>query len=171
VEAAGLLLVGALVGYFVRLTEFRREKCLDAYASVAGTFLGAAHAGAALHSMYTQLGDQMASEPYRDEARGYWMAWGDAKEEFEAAVARVRMIGSDDMIGATEGLEDFIRANVESVPPLRRTSGTDGWGEAAKVGPAEVDRQCVKLAREFADLGRTEISRRRWLRRRRALRP
>lgn len=153
------LLVGAVLGYVVRLTEFRRERRLVAYGDFIGTFLAVAHAGAGLLSLYMQYGEGFRDEEHREESVRLWTDWGRAAESFEAATARLRLVGSDARRGDAEKLEDFITENVRRVPPVFLTEGTEGWGEAAKVGPARVDSEALRLARLFADRAHGEITR------------
>lgn len=153
------LLVGTFLGYFVRLTEFRREQRLQAYSDLVATFLSAAHAGAALHSLYFTFGEKFYLAENRPTVEPWWKTWADAAGQFEAAAARMRLVCSDAMLAEATKLEDFITANIRRVPPVYRTDGTEGWGESAKVGPSQVDADAVRLAREFADRGRDEVSR------------
>lgn len=158
--AVATLAGGAFLGYLVRLTEFRRERRLETYAQFIGTFLTAAHEGASLYSWAMARGGAINDPELVDETKVRWEAWGQAAGAFETATAQLRLIGGDTGRRKSEELEDFITANVRSVPPLHH-GDRDRWGEAATVGPAQIDKDAVRLAREFADETAPEITR--WL--------
>lgn len=48
-------IAGLVIGYLIRLNEFRRDRCLIAYSEFIGAFLAAAHAGAALFSARSSM--------------------------------------------------------------------------------------------------------------------
>jgi hypothetical protein len=155
--ALATLVLGAGIGYIARLSEFRRDKRLDAYAEFIGAFLSAVHGGASLYSIYMALGRSMYSADHRDEWREMWDAWTDADRSFENASARLRLIGSRGARLASEAVEAFYSANVQSVPPLTMSQDTSGWGAAAKSGPRTIERDAVAAARTFADKLQPEI--------------
>jgi hypothetical protein len=152
------LVGGAFIGYLVRLTEFRRERRLVAYAQFIAAFLTAAHAGASLLSLYMALGEKVRDAEHRDESMRWVIAWTEAARAFEAASARLRLVGSDASCSDAVVIEDFVTVNIRHVPPLYRTEGIAGWGEAAMVGPGKVDSEAVRLARAFADRAHGEIT-------------
>lgn len=167
------LVLGAVIGYVARLTEFRRERRLVAYGEFIGAFLTAAHTGAALLSMYMRWGEATYRD-HRDELANVWSTWGVAAQEFEGATARLFLIGSEACRTDAQTLEGFITSNVRQVPPLTRTEGLtradamSSWGTAAQTGPAKVDAEAVRLARLFADRAHGEITGLRRRRRERA---
>jgi hypothetical protein len=65
-------LAGLVIGYLVRLNEFRRDRRLDAYSAFIGAFLATAHAGVALFSVGIQQGDSFWAEENRDENSELW---------------------------------------------------------------------------------------------------
>jgi hypothetical protein len=155
--AAGL--AGLVFGYLIRLNEFRRDRRLIAYSEFVGAFLATAHGGAALFSVGIQQGERFWAEQNRDENSELWRAFGAVSQDFESATARLRLVGSDAVRADSESLEDFITQNIRNVEPLRRGAGVSAGGTAAKVGPAEVDREAVRLGRLFAARARGEVTR------------
>jgi hypothetical protein len=151
-------LAGLVIGYLIRLNEFRRDRRLVAYSELIGTFLATAHTGVALFSVGVQQGDRFFSEENREENLELWRTFWAASNEFEAATARLRLIGSAAVRADSEALEDFIAQNIRNVEPLRRGSGVSAGGAAAKVGPSEVDAEAVRLARLFADRSHGEVT-------------
>jgi len=152
-------LAGLVIGYLIRLNEFRRDRRLVAYSEFVGAFLTTAHAGAALFSVGIQQGDRFWAEENREVNSELWETFGSATQDFESATARLRMVGSDAVRIDSEALEDFITQNIRNVEPIRRGSGVSSGGDAAKVGPSEVDREAVRLARLFADRAHGEMTR------------
>lgn len=150
---------GLIIGYLIRLNEFRRDRRLVAYSEFIAAFLATAHAGAALFSIGVQQGEAFWAEENLESNSEVWRTFWAASNEFEAATTRLRLIGSDAVRADSEVLEDFITQNVRNVEPLRRGSGVSAGGAAAKIGPAEVDREAVRLARLFADRAHGEVAR------------
>ena len=156
---AGAALAGLLIGYLVRLNEFRRDRRLTAYSEFIGAFLVTAHSGAALVSAGAMRGEAFHAAENHAESALVWDTYGAALQEFESATARLRLVGSDAARIDSEALEDFIVQNIENVEPKRRGSGVSKGGAAAQVGPVEIDRQAVRLARLFADRSHGEVTR------------
>jgi hypothetical protein len=154
-------LLGLVIGYLIRLNEFRRDRRLVAYSEFIGAFLTTAHAGAALFSVGIQQGERFYAEEHRAENSDLWRSFGAAAEAFETATARLRLVGSDAVRADSEALEDFITQNIRNVEPLRRGDGVSAGGAAAKVGPSKVDSEAIRLARLFADRSHGEVTR--WL--------
>jgi hypothetical protein len=152
-------IAGLVIGYMIRLNEFRRDRRLIAYSEFIGAFLAAAHAGAALFSAGIQQGDRFWAEENHTLNSELWRAFGSASQGFESATARLRLVGSSAARIDSEVIEDFITQNIRNVEPLNRGTGVSAGGSAAKVGPAEVDRQAVRLARHFADRSHGEMTR------------
>jgi hypothetical protein len=88
-------LAGLVIGYLIRLNEFRRDRRLVAYSEFVGAFLAAAHAGAALFSVGVQQGERFFADENRAENSELWQTFGAAAQEFETATARLRLVGSD----------------------------------------------------------------------------
>ncbi len=154
------LFVGALLGYFLRSAEFRRDQRLKVYGEFMGAFLNVAHVGAGLYSVYPSLGDTIYNEN-ADKVRDLWPQWREAAQAFEDATARLRLIASKDVRGSSEAIEDFIASNVRAVAPLMPGGSTEGWGAAAKAGPRKVEEEAAQLSREFADYASQDVTR--WL--------
>jgi hypothetical protein len=140
----GAAFAGLIIGYLFRLTEFRRERRLVAYADFVASFLTAAHAGAALFSAGIQQGEAFFSEENRELGSDLWETFGRAAERFEAATACLRLVGSDSARVDSEVLEDFITENIRKVPPLAREAKLSDAGRAAQAanrrankGPAQ----------------------------------
>jgi hypothetical protein len=148
-----------VVGYLIRLNEFRRDRRLVAYSEFIGAFLATAHSGAALFSVGIQQGERFFSAENQEDNSELWRSFGAAAQDFESATAGLRLVGSDAVRSDSEALEDFITQNIRNVPPLRRDSKADTWGAAAGVGPSEVDSEAVRLARLFADRSHGEVTR------------
>ena len=157
VIGAGIALASGLVGYFLRSREFRREQRLRVYGEFVGAFLDAAHVGAGMASLYMQFGETLYGQN-AEMLRQPWTDWAMAAQRFEETTARLRIVASHRVRSASEELENFIFENVRRVPPLWRTEGTEGWGEAAKGGPRIVDETAVALARQFADRANREVT-------------
>jgi hypothetical protein len=153
------VLAGGVIGYLVRLNEFRRGRRLVAYSDFIGAFLDTAHAGAALFAAGIQKGESFFDEANRSRSSELWRSFGMSDQTFETATARLRLVGSDAVRADSEALEDFITQNIRNVEPLRRGSGVREGGAAAKVGPAKVDTEAVRLARLFADRSHGEVTR------------
>lgn len=149
------LVAGALIGYWVRLAEFRRETRLRVYGEFVGAFLGVAHLGAALFALYTSLRDKMYTavdyRPLVDDFR-------EAVRDFETGTAKLRLIAGANVRRKSEELEDFLKDNVRRVPPFRKSESMD-WGNAASRSPAAVATEANVMAREFADCAAPEVSR------------
>jgi hypothetical protein len=152
--------LAAILGYMARGGEFRRDRRFAVYTELAGSFVNAAHAGATLFSIHMQLGDKMRSNEHSEMTQRYWREWGDAAAAFETAMAKVRL-GSTAVVREAENLETFIEANVRKVPPLwpmTSPDAVDAWGEAAREGPAGVERAARKAAADFGSAARTDMS-------------
>lgn len=149
---------GLVIGYLIRLNEFRRDRRLVAYSDFVAAFLATAHAGAALFSVGVQQGPAFWADENREANSEVWRTFWAASNEFEATTTRLRLIGSDSVRADSEVLEDFITQNIRNVEPLRRGSGVSSGGAAAKIGPSEVDRKAVRLARAFADRAHGEVT-------------
>ena len=54
-----MALLAAMLGYVAKGQLFRRDRRFVVYSEFAGSFLRAAHAGAALFSIHMSLGDKM----------------------------------------------------------------------------------------------------------------
>lgn len=149
------LLLGATVGFFARAAEFRREQRLTVYGDFIGSFLDAAHEGAAMYSIWIQHGlDSTDAKRLLGER---WPAFGLALQNFETSTARLRLVGSAAAIHQSELLEEFIASNVRAVPPLHL--GDEGkWGSAAQVGSSKVDSEAVRVARKFADVAGKDVT-------------
>ena len=144
---AGLL--GAVVGFYFRAAEFRRDQRLKVYGDFIAAFISIGHEGAGGASLHMSYGDSLWGE-HREKLAAVWPIIAAALVNFEQATARLRLVASKDARIAAEELENFINQNVRSVPPLRQ-SKPDEWGDAAKVGPSKIDSETVRLARAFAD--------------------
>jgi hypothetical protein len=151
------LFVGAVVGFFFRTREFRREQRLTVYGEFGAAFLDTAHAGSQLYSLHVSLGDTIYGEK-SDKAIELWRTWTTASQRFEEAMVRLRLIASEKVRSASDELENFIAMNVRAVPPFGPASETQGWGDAAKIGPVEVDRAAMVMARRFADKASRDVT-------------
>jgi hypothetical protein len=149
---------GLVIGYLTRLNEFRRDRRLVAYSEFVGAFLATAHTGAALFSVGIQQGERFWAEENRGENSELWRTFGIVAQDFETATARLRLVGSTAVRADSEALEDFITQNIRNVEPIRRGSGVSAGGAAARVGPSEVDREAIRLARLFADRAHGEVT-------------
>lgn len=141
-------LLGGTIGFLARAAEFRRDQRLKVYGDFIAAFLDAAHEGAAIYSLAIQYGDK--STDGNALIAKQWPILGAALQTFEESVARLRLVGTAKAVNLSTQLETFINANVRAVPPLHRGDESK-WGKAASVGPSEVDREAVRLARTFAD--------------------
>lgn len=152
------LLVGALLGFFLRSREFRREQRLKVYGEFVAAFLDAARVGADLLSLYFTFGESLYNENATHAAEP-WKHWAAASKELEAAAARLRIVSSKRVRTASEELEDFFEHNVRALPPFRRGEPEPSeWGEAAQVGPAHVARVAIHRARKFADVAARDVT-------------
>jgi hypothetical protein len=145
---------GAAIGYFSRLTEFLRNRRLDAYSEFAGAFLAAAHAGAALVSAGVQQGDAFFSNlERRDMNAELWESFSAVAQEFETSTARLRLLASESARNEAQALEDFIQLNIRDVHPLKR-------GEhSLSLAPSQIDSEAVRLASHFAISAQGEVTR------------
>jgi hypothetical protein len=145
---------GAAIGYFSRLTEFLRNRRLDAYSEFAGTFLATAHAGAALVSAGVQQGDAFFVNLERKDMNAeLWESFGAVAQEFEKATARLRLLASESARNEAQTLEDFIRLNIRDVHPVKR-------GEyPVRLAPSQIDSEAVRLASQFAISAQGEVTR------------
>jgi hypothetical protein len=138
------LFVGGLLGFFLRSREFRREQRVKVYGEFVSAFLTATHLGAALFSAHVQFGDTIYTSN-ADKVGELWGRWGDATQSFEEATARLRLFASQRARQASEEMEDFYTANVLAVPPFRRGAQPTEWGDAARIGPTEVEHEAVRI--------------------------
>jgi hypothetical protein len=151
----GGVLVGLAFGYFSRLTEFLRDRRLDAYSEFAGAFLAAAHAGAALVSAGASQGEAFFSSLNQDRIdmnRQVWESFGAAAQSFETATTRLRLLASDSVLTEAEILEKFIQTSIRDVHPVRRDT-------YPIVAPSEIDSGAIRLARDFAVRSQGEVTR------------
>ena len=149
-------ILGAVLGFIIRGHEFRREQRLREYSAFSAAFLETVYAGAGLASLYMAYVDNVPHE-MKDRQAAMWAAWADAQRSFEAATARLRMVATPEVRHGSETMEDFVTGNLRSAPPFANMDNTNAWGYAAKVGPAKVESEGVRLAREFADLSSHDI--------------
>ncbi len=149
-----IALVSGVIGYFARSREFHRDERLKAYGGFSQAFLDAAHSGASLLAVHVQLGDSMFGDQAH-RVQGAWDDWRKASNAFEAAAVRLQLIGSRRARKASELLERFLEENVRAVPPFRRGARPSDWGDAARVGPAHVERVATLLAGDFAGKARS----------------
>lgn len=149
-------LLGAVLGFVIRGHEFRREQRLREYSGFSAAFLEAVQAGVALASLHTGDAGQVPSG-MKDRHAEMWARWAEAQRSFEAATARLRLVATPDVRHGSETMEDFVTDNVRNAPPFANVGDPDALGYAAKVGPAKVDSEGLRLAREFADLGSHDI--------------
>ena len=148
------VVAGAAIGYFSRLTEFLRDRRLDAYSEFAGAFLAAAHAGAGLVSAGVQEGDSFFTNlERRDMNAELWNSFGAVAQEFETATARLRLLASESARNEGQKLEDFIRLNIREVFPLKREK------YLLRLAPSEIDAEAVRLASHFAISSQGDVTR------------
>jgi hypothetical protein len=148
--------LGAVLGFIIRGQEFRREQRLREYSAFSAAFLETVYAGAGLASFSMAYADDVPPE-MKDRQAAMWATWADALRSFEAATARLRIVATPDVRHGSETMEDFVTGNVRSAPPFANLDNPKAWGYAAKEGPAKVESEGIRLAREFADLASHDI--------------
>jgi hypothetical protein len=158
----GGVLVGLAFGYFSRLTEFLRDRRLDAYSEFAGAFMATAHAGAALVSAGVSQGEAFFTTLDKDRVgmnKEVWESFGAAALSFETATTRLRLLASDSVRSEAEVLEKFIQTTIRDVHPAKP-------GTFPVVAPSEIDAEAIRLARDFAVGSQDDVTR--WRRSRRS---
>jgi hypothetical protein len=153
------LIGGAFLGYVARFTEFRRDRRLEIYGDFVGSFIRVVDAGTSLAALHLVLGRAMYGQDSLVAHDAFLKAWPQSINDFEASLAKLLIIGSDEARKAGDKLSAFLADNVKALPPFTVGDDTEGWGSAAKIGPSEVVKQASERAREFAELVRPELTR------------
>jgi hypothetical protein len=138
--AAGAIgaLVGALIGYLFRATDFRRDQRLKVYGEFVRAFLEVSRTGSALQSHALRLGDlRNVSEPEkRQTVDRDGLAHGATLVAFQESTAHLRLIASGRVRREAETLEVWVTNNVHGVPPFTVGATFADGATVGKQGPA-----------------------------------